>query len=89
MPFLNLLQSIKGQCRHCGQQAGVFQRNHEECRESHQAGWQEIVSLVTQAATDHSFNEAALRQSLSDVAQHYHATEEDVERVLEEGGSWG
>ena len=44
---------------------------------------------MTQAATDHSFNEAALRQSLSIIAQRSHATEEDVERALEEGWKQG
>ena len=48
-----------------------------------------MVFLVAQAATDHSFNETALRQSLSDVAKHSHATEENVERALKEGWKLG
>jgi hypothetical protein len=44
-----------------------------------------MVSLVAQAATDHSFNEAVLRQSLSAIAQRSRATDEDIERALEEG----
>ena len=61
MPLPEFLQSMRGQCRHCGQQAGVFQRDHQECQKAHRAGWQEMVSLATQAATTHSFNEANLR----------------------------
>ena len=44
-----------------------------------------MVSLVAQAATDHSFNEAVLRQSLSAIAQRSRATDEDIEHALEEG----
>ena len=40
---------------------------------------------MAQAATDHSFNEAVLRQSLSAIAQRSRATDEDIERALEEG----
>ena len=53
------------------------------------AGWQEMVSLVAKAATDHSFNEAALRRSLSDIANRSHATGEDIDRALEEGWKQG
>ena len=52
-------------------------------------GWNEMVQLATQAATTHSFNEAALRQSLSAIAQRSHATDEDIERALEEGWKQG
>ena len=48
-----------------------------------------MVSLATQAATTHSFNEAALRQSLSAIAQRSHATDEDIERALEKGWKQG
>ena len=52
-------------------------------------GVQEMVSLVTQAATDHSFNEAVLRQCLSAIANRSYATDEDLERALEEGFAQG
>ena len=89
MPLPEFLQSMRGQCRRCGQQAGAFQRDHPECQKAHRAGWQEMVSLATQAATTHSFNEAALRQSLSAIAQRSHATGEDIELALEEGWKQG
>ena len=56
---------------------------------THRSGWQEMVSLVTQAATDHSFNEATLRQSLSTIANRSRTTDEDIERALEEGWKQG
>ena len=80
-----LLQSLTGTYRYCGQQAGIFQRDHPKCRETHRAGWQEMVSLVAQAAADHSFNETALRQTLQAIAQRSRATDEDIEHALEEG----
>ena len=89
MPFTQLLQSLRGQCRHCGQQAGVLQRNHQECQEAHGAGWQEMASLATKATMTHTFNEAALRQSLAAIANRSHATGEDIERSLEEGFAQG
>ena len=89
MQFAQILQSIKGQCRYRHQQAGFFHWNHQDCQETHQAGWQEMVSLVTQATADHSFNETALRQSLSAIANRSRATGEDIERSLEEGFAQG
>ena len=89
MPLAQFLQSMRGRCRYCEQQAGVLQRDHPECRDTYQAGIQEMVSLVTKAATDHSFNETALRQSLSAIANRSRATDEDTERSLEEGFAQG
>ena len=84
-----IIDSLSGTCRYCGQQTGLLLCNHQECRETHEASWQEMVSLVTQAARDHFFNEAALRQSLSDIANRSYATDEEVERALEEGWKQG
>ena len=44
---------------------------------------------MAQASTDHSFNEAVLRQSLSAIAQRSRSTDEDIERALEEGFAQG
>ena len=68
MPFAQFLQSIKVQCRYRHQQTGVFHRNHQDCQETHQADWQEMVQLAAQAASADSFNETALRQSLQAIA---------------------
>jgi hypothetical protein len=85
MPFTQIMDSLANTCRYCGQKAGVLRRNHQDCEKAFQAGWQEMVSIVTQAATDHSFNESTLRQSLSDVANRSRATDGDIERALEAG----
>ena len=61
-----------------GRQADALQRDHCQSRETHQGGLLEIAAIVTQAATDRSFNEAALRQSLSAIATWSHTRDEDV-----------
>ena len=82
MPVRQLFQSLNGTCRYCGQQAGLLQRDHPECRRTHQAGWQEMVQLAAQAASAHTFNEAALRQTLGASANRSRATGEDIDRAL-------
>ena len=89
MPLNKLLQSLKGQCRYCGKPADLLKRDHPECRQNHQAGFQEMVQLAVQATSAHTFNEAALRQSLSVIAQRSHATGEDIEQALDEGWKQG
>ena len=44
-----------------------------------------MVHPAAQAASAHSFNEAALRQTLQAIAQRSRATGEDIDRALEEG----
>ena len=43
MPLNKLAQSLTGTCRHCGQKTGILQRIHPECRQTHQAGIQEMT----------------------------------------------
>ena len=89
MPLSNLIQSLSGTCRYCGQNAGFLRKQHGQCRDLHASGYQEMVQLAAQAAAAHTFNEAALRQTLSDIAQRSRATGEDIDRVLEEGFQQG
>ena len=44
-----------------------------------------MIQLAAQAASAHTFNEAALRQTLQAIAQRSRATDEDIEHALEEG----
>ena len=85
MPISRFLRSLNGTCRTCGQQTGFLQRDHPECRQNHQAGIQEMTQLAAQAASAQTFNEAALRQTLGAIAQRSRATQEDIDRALEEG----
>ena len=74
-----------GTCRYCVQNAGFLRKQHSPCRDLHTTGIQEMTQLAAQAASAHTFNEAALRQSLSAIAQRSRATGEDIDRALEEG----
>jgi hypothetical protein len=65
MPIAQILQSLKGTCRFCRQQAGLLQRDHQDCQETHRSGWQEMIQLAAQAATARTFNEQTLRQTLA------------------------
>ena len=85
MPLTQLLQALNGTCRHCGQSAGLLQRTHPQCRQTHQAGFAEMTQLAAQAASAHTFKEAALQQTLGAIAQRSRATGEDIDRALEEG----
>lgn len=40
-----------GQCRYCKQSAGFLRSQHGECRERHESGTREIVSLVSEIGT--------------------------------------
>ena len=88
MPLARFLQSISGTCRYCGQPTGIFQREHPKCQKTLQAGWQEMVSLVTQAATDHSLEDAngnALAQSCPPSDPNGDQTIEWLKTVIEPG----
>ena len=85
MPLTQLLQSLNGTCRHCNQPAGLLQRTHPQCRQTHQTVIQEMTKLAAQAAAANTFNEAAIRQTLGAIAQRSHASDQDIERALEEG----
>ena len=52
---------------------GLFEKSHSECSRTHQAGWQEMVSLATQAARSYEFSEFALRKSPSTIADRSYA----------------
>ena len=60
MPLTELIDSLAGVRRHYGQKSGILQRNHPHCRQAHPCGYQEMVQLAAQAASAHTFKEAAL-----------------------------
>ena len=74
MPLNKILQSLKGQCRYCGQNAGFLRGQHSPCRDLYATGIQEMTQLAAQAAGAHTFNESTLRQTLGAIAQRSRAT---------------
>ena len=77
MPITQLLQAMSGTCRYCNQPAGFLRKQHDQCRQTHQAGIQEITQLAAQAADASSFNETALRSTLQAIANRARATPPD------------
>ena len=78
MPITRLIESLTGTCRHCGQKTGLLQRDHTRCRQTHQAGMNEMTQLAAQVAGTASFDETALRKTLQAIATRAQATQKDT-----------
>ena len=85
MPLSNLLKSASGTCPFCHQKASILSREHSDCRQIHQAGWQEMVQLAAQAAGSHEFHVNSLRVSLAEIARRSFGDGSTVNQALEEG----
>ena len=55
MPFARFLRSLNGTCRYCSQKSGFLSWYHNQCRDLHATGIQEMVQLAAQAAAAHTF----------------------------------
>ena len=89
MPLAKFLQSLNGTRRHCGQKTGLLQRDHAQCRQTHQAGMNEMTQLAAQAVGTSSFNETALRTTLQEIATRARATPDDISQAIADGWSQG
>ena len=85
MPLSNLLRSAAGTCPFCQQKAGILSLEHSQCRRTHRAGWNEMVSLAASAAASHTFDEQSLRLSLAEIARRSYGDGATVNQALEEG----
>ena len=59
-----LPDSTAGTCLFCGQKAGVLSRSHSQCRQTHDAGFQEMAALAAEAARTHTLDEKSLLVTL-------------------------
>ena len=73
-----------GQCRYCGESAGIFRNQHKACGSRHSYGFQQMVDMVAEAATRDDFNEAALRSSLAGIAKQSYASD-DIDVAIARG----
>ena len=85
MPLSNLLKSAAGTCPFCRQKAGILSREHQGCRRTFQAGWNEMVHLAADAAKSHEFHANSLQVSLAEIARRSFGDASTVARALEEG----
>ena len=81
MPLSNLIQTITGTCPFCHQKAGILSHEHQGCRRTHQAGWNEMVQLAAQAMTSRDFDEKSLRLNLAEIASRSFRDGATVNRV--------
>ena len=89
MPITKFLQSLNGTCSYCGQKTGLLQRDHPQCRQTHQAGIQEMTQLAAQAASTGGFRETALRSTLQAIADRARATPDDISQAIADGWAQG
>ena len=69
MPLSNLFRSAAGTCPFCHQRAGILSREHQGCRRTYQAGWNEMVHLAADVARSHEFHANSLQVSLAEIAK--------------------
>ena len=83
------MRSAAETCRYCGNKAGLIAREHPQCRQTHDAGFQEMVNLSAEAAGSRDFDESHLQLTLSAVAKVSYGNEDTVNQALEEGWKRG
>ena len=76
-----------GLCRFCSENVGLFRSEHKACKDLHLRGIQQMANVAAVAATGSDFNEAALRNSLADIAEQSFASEDDINRAIAKGWS--
>ena len=54
MPLSNILKSATGTCPFCNQKASILSLEHPECCRTYNAGFQEMATLVAEAARTHA-----------------------------------
>ena len=74
-----------GNRKYCGNKAGFMRAMHKECATAHEAGWQRIVTLATDAAGKSDINEADLLDELSAVARGSFSADDAIGAALAEG----
>ena len=89
MPLSNLLKSATGTCPFCRQKASIIARAHRDCQETFQSGWTEMVTIATEAARTHQFDEKTLRLTLAEIARRSHRDGPTVNEALEDGWKQG
>ena len=85
MPLSDILISAAGTCPFRHQKAGILTREHLECCRAHQAGWNEMVGLVADAARSHEFHANSLQVSLAEITRRSYGDGSTVNQALEEG----
>ena len=75
-----------GACRFCGENAGPLRREHPRCRTRHESGLQDMLQQANRCIEQPGFNEAAMPQSLLEIADGTRITEQEINAVI--AASW-
>lgn len=73
-----------GRCIYCGENAGLLRSVHLTCLEKHEAGWQQMVSVATQAAMGASGDLEGLTSDLEKLAKSNYVPTSNISAALVE-----
>jgi len=71
-------------CKYCGQPAGFLRRQHRECAERYDAGWQKMIATAQQAALGQG-DISSLHANISSIAANSLIRPEQVKEALIRG----
>ena len=74
-----------GNCRHCGNKAGLLRRSHKDCENAHRTGHQQMVALVANAAGQSNFRESALLGDPEEIAADSYIDADGIRVAIAEG----
>ena len=73
-----------GDCSYCGKPAGLFRSQHAECQQKHELGKQNIISLVSSAASA-TISRESLQNNLKEIASQSFVSEDEQKALLVTG----
>ena len=73
-----------GTCRHCGHSAGWFRSIHPACQQKHDDGWNQMISLTTDAARG-AYDLDMLHKQLTSLAESSYIPDSQMRQAAVEG----
>jgi len=70
-----------GNCKYCGQPAGLLRYQHKECADKHRQGWQKMINLAQQAAQGQG-DINSLHSRISSIAAYSFVPAEQVNQAI-------
>ena len=89
MPLSNVLKSAADSCPLCHQKTGIIDRARQDCQETFEAGWTEMVAIAAEATGTHDLDEKTLFATLAEIAGRSYGDGATVNEALEEGWEQG
>ena len=72
-----------GDCKFCGEKAGLFKKEHKDCLIRHQSGWQEILSVAHSAVLRETEKDHVLKNIWAISQDSFHNFEEDASGLVQ------